>query len=239
VKEVSVFVIYLTDPPENIVRCFDQLSKFKYKSSGLDVMALSSSQFWNIPRHAWLEKGLMAGKYGDGRLMVLEEGDWIPPLSEDSPVKWQAEGSCSIRVSSGKVAAVQLVWNCAVLMLLASSADEGAQPEFIQYSCGDLIIEEGAKSQKVFSLIDGEAEVIHSGKVIATISAGELFGTFAVLTGEKRSAEVRATKNCSILAFSAEEFEKLIKSRPEASLQLMRDMARQIKSLNVRLQNDS
>jgi CRP-like cAMP-binding protein len=57
----------------------------------------------------------------------------------------------------------------------------------------------------------------------------------AVFTGEKRSATVKATSACTVLAVPREEFITLIKSHPQTTMTLIENMARRISTLNGQL----
>jgi CRP-like cAMP-binding protein len=77
-----------------------------------------------------------------------------------------------------------------------------------QHSAGDELIARGEKGKKVFFLLEGEAEVYlpdpKGRRVLCTISAPAIFGEMEFLTGEPRSASVRALSEITLLGISYE-----------------------------------
>ncbi len=65
-----------------------------------------------------------------------------------------------------------------------------------RFGRGEVIIRQGAEGSSMFIIIHGEVEVIvndtQRDTVVATLRGGEAFGEMCLLTGEKRSATVRA-----------------------------------------------
>ena len=98
---------------------------------------------------------------------------------------------------------------------------------------GELLIREGEQSTCIFEMIGGEAEVV-GGNTVGEIHSGEFFGefTFEAL----RSATVRAT-HCTVQEISADEFERLIKSRPQIILDIAKDLAKRLQSTNQKVDN--
>jgi small-conductance mechanosensitive channel/CRP-like cAMP-binding protein len=72
----------------------------------------------------------------------------------------------------------------------------------LRFGRGENIIRQGAEGCSMFIIVQGEVEVIvHAAQrdtVVATLHAGEAFGEMCLLTGEKRSATVRAKSDCDI-----------------------------------------
>ncbi|MGV6852025.1 MAG: cyclic nucleotide-binding domain-containing protein [bacterium] len=225
-------MIFLNDLAPHIAHCFTKLSQRGSFPEQGEIIYIKSGHKWPAQKNAYLKKGLLAGFYNKHRLIVIEEGDLIPSLPTDASCYWQAEGASEL-IATDQTPHTQQQWNALVFALLAQALENTPPtPEFTHINQGELIITQGDDSQRVFSLIEGEVQVIKDEQPVGSIQAGELFGTFAVLTGEKRSASVKALTDCSVLSFSAEAFESLIRSKPDASLQLMRDMAMQIKSMS-------
>ncbi len=82
-----------------------------------------------------------------------------------------------------------------------------------------LIIEEGEEGSSAYLLLSGTVEVFspHDGKetVLATLSAGQIFGEMALVFDEKRTASVRAIENCNVIVITREALKhKLSKTDP-------------------------
>ena len=63
----------------------------------------------------------------------------------------------------------------------------------------------------------------------------EIFGAIGGLTGTPRSATVVATKQTTVVVLPTDHFIELIQERPQTVLQLVKDMARKLVSLNERV----
>jgi small-conductance mechanosensitive channel/CRP-like cAMP-binding protein len=89
---------------------------------------------------------------------------------------------------------------------------------------GEPVIEEGAPGNSMFVLLRGEANVFVSknGSTIqvATLNAGDCFGEMSLLTGEPRSATVRAHRDCYVLEIGKPTMAEVLQSAPECLVQL-------------------
>ncbi|MBL4805581.1 MAG: cyclic nucleotide-binding domain-containing protein [Alphaproteobacteria bacterium] len=82
-----------------------------------------------------------------------------------------------------------------------------------------LVIKEGEDGSSAFLLLSGKVEVFsqYDGKetVLATLTAGQIFGEMALVFDEKRTASVRAVENCNVIVITREALkQKLSKSDP-------------------------
>lgn len=84
---------------------------------------------------------------------------------------------------------------------------------------GERVIEEGAEGDSMFILLRGAAQVSISknGSTIpvATLSSGDCFGEMSLLTGEKRSATVRADGDCYVMEIGKDVMGDVIRDSPD------------------------
>lgn len=121
-----------------------------------------------------------------------------------------------------------------IISMVGESIDK-ASLGFAHFKAGDVIIEEGTDSDTVYSIVEGHADVTVKGVKVGEVLDDEIFGALSLLTGEKRTATVTATKNCMVLVVPQEQFETLLQTHPKICMSLMENMARQIVSLNQQL----
>src|SRR5881394_1224099 len=94
---------------------------------------------------------------------------------------------------------------------------------------GEPVIEEGSPGDSMFVLLRGEANVLVSknGSTIqvATLNSGDCFGEMSLLTGEPRSATVRADADCYVMEISKPIMAEIIRQSPDCLHQLSEILA--------------
>jgi small-conductance mechanosensitive channel len=104
------------------------------------------------------------------------------------------------------------------------------QSDLNHFGRGERVIEEGAAGDSMFILLRGAAQVSISknGSTIpvATLSSGDCFGEMSLLTGEKRSATVRADGDCYVMEISKQTMGEVIRDSPECLKQLSELLAK-------------
>ena len=95
---------------------------------------------------------------------------------------------------------------------------------------GERVIEEGADGDSMFILLHGNAQVsvAKNGSTIpvATLRSGDCFGEMSLLTGEKRSATVRADGDCYVMEIGKDIMGEVIRESPEGLKQLSELLAK-------------
>jgi small-conductance mechanosensitive channel/CRP-like cAMP-binding protein len=95
---------------------------------------------------------------------------------------------------------------------------------------GERVIEEGAEGDSMFVLLRGTANVsvAKNGSAIrvGTLHSGECFGEMSLLTGERRTATVRAAADCYVLEISKPTMAEVIRQAPECLNQLSELLAK-------------
>jgi small-conductance mechanosensitive channel/CRP-like cAMP-binding protein len=104
------------------------------------------------------------------------------------------------------------------------------QSELNHFGRGEHVIEEGAEGDSMFILLRGAAEVsiAKNGSTIAvaTLCSGDCFGEMSLLTGEKRSATVRADGDCYVMEISKDVMGEVIRESPDCLKQLSELLAK-------------
>ena len=87
------------------------------------------------------------------------------------------------------------------------------------FSPGQMILEEGDSGDSIYSIQSGHAKVVSHilGKEIelATLSAGDVFGEVAFLTGRPRTASVIALDDLEVVEFNKFVLEELFEKYPD------------------------
>jgi small-conductance mechanosensitive channel/CRP-like cAMP-binding protein len=95
---------------------------------------------------------------------------------------------------------------------------------------GENVIKEGAEGDSMFILLRGAAQVSVSKNgssiSVATLSAGDCFGEMSLLTGERRTATVRAESDCYVLEIGKPVMAEVIRDSPDCLERLSELLAR-------------
>jgi CRP/FNR family transcriptional regulator, cyclic AMP receptor protein len=109
-----------------------------------------------------------------------------------------------------------------------------------RYEVGEQIVDYLDSSDDVFFVAAGEASVtIYSvaGQAVSfrSLGPGEIFGEYAAIDGEPRSASVEARSSCLIASMSAKEFRRLLETEPLVAQAVMKGLVRNVRSLTKRV----
>jgi CRP/FNR family transcriptional regulator, cyclic AMP receptor protein len=109
----------------------------------------------------------------------------------------------------------------------------------VAFKAGDTIISEGAEGKTAYLIVSGSVEVSvghgATAKVLATLSAGEVFGEMCLIEPGPRSATVKAAADTKCVATSFDEFIASIQEDPQQAVQFMKTLVRRLRQMNERL----
>lgn len=102
--------------------------------------------------------------------------------------------------------------------------------EMNQFGRGEAIIKEGSEGESMFILLRGTAHVsvTKSDTLIrvGVLRQGDCFGEMSLLTGEPRTATVRAENDCEVIEISKSVMGELLRSSPQCLHQLSELLAK-------------
>ena len=105
--------------------------------------------------------------------------------------------------------------------------------EFVDYSAGDIIFEEGDDSNKImYAVKEGEVEIVHNDIVLETVTAGRFFGEMSLVDASPRAARAVCKTDCKIVEVDKYHFLFLTHESPTFALQVMHVMAERIRALH-------
>src|SRR6266542_4366522 len=101
------------------------------------------------------------------------------------------------------------------------------QSQVGHFGRGERLIREGAEGDSMFVLLRGAADVSISKNgtsiPVATLSAGDCFGEMSLLTGERRTATVRAETDCQVMEIGKPVMAELLRASPDC-LERLREL---------------
>jgi small-conductance mechanosensitive channel/CRP-like cAMP-binding protein len=93
------------------------------------------------------------------------------------------------------------------------------QSQVSNFGRGERVIREGAEGDSMFVLLRGAAEVSISKNghsiPVATLKAPDCFGEMSLLTGERRTATVRAQTDCEVMEIGKPVMAELLRASPD------------------------
>jgi CRP/FNR family transcriptional regulator, cyclic AMP receptor protein len=96
---------------------------------------------------------------------------------------------------------------------------------------GHLILEQGRPGMEFFLILDGTAEVLVDGRVIATLGADDFFGEVAALREGTHTASVRATSQLRCLYLSNGKLHGFLLDYPELAVTILHRVVRRLRTV--------
>jgi CPA1 family monovalent cation:H+ antiporter len=87
---------------------------------------------------------------------------------------------------------------------------------------GELLIRKGDRGDSMYFISSGTVEVAAAGGKKIKLGRGDFFGEMALLSGDRRGADVGALSYCQLLVLDASRFQSLLKSDPQIKTQIDR-----------------
>jgi len=106
-------------------------------------------------------------------------------------------------------------------------------------AAGEVIFELGEEGDRMYVVIEGQAQ-IHAGSVVLdTVSAGGVLGEMAVLDDERRSASAVALSDCRLIALDKAALMRQISARPQLAIELARLGVHRLRAMDFLAQHDA
>jgi serine/threonine protein phosphatase PrpC len=103
---------------------------------------------------------------------------------------------------------------------------------------GEAVIEEGSDGDEFYIILNGEVEVVKTGRSLTVLGPGVHFGEMALVDHSPRSATVRAREATRLMVLSRASFYQLVRTEPVLSSKLLRSFV-QVLSLRLRATNEA
>jgi CRP/FNR family cyclic AMP-dependent transcriptional regulator len=111
----------------------------------------------------------------------------------------------------------------------------GAGAPARDYKAGDVIFKEGDAAQELFIIQSGEVEIRLGNRVLEKLPQFSIFGEMALIDASPRSATAVAAGDVKLVPVSEKQFLFLISNTPHFALNVMRVMARRLRTANKSL----
>lgn len=103
-----------------------------------------------------------------------------------------------------------------------------------------VIFEDGSLGDYMYLIQEGQVKITKMSedgreKILEILGPGDFFGEMALLDREPRSASVKTTTACVLLALSRQDFMGLLKQNHELTLELIRELARRLRETDEQI----
>lgn len=109
------------------------------------------------------------------------------------------------------------------------------------YSGGEMIFIEDEEAKEVFMIVEGRIRLIKRVRAVerdlVVLKAGDIFGETALLSGGRQPFSAVSLGDCKVLAFSAANFESMLKGQPDVSLKFIYQLVRRLQASEERIEN--
>lgn len=109
------------------------------------------------------------------------------------------------------------------------------EPTIRNFHADDCIMQQGQMAEEIFTLVEGNADIVIDGETVAYLETEDVFGVVSALTMMPSPASVVARSHCLVLSLNKDHFIDLIQGRPATIHRLIEDFASVIARTTSRL----
>jgi len=95
----------------------------------------------------------------------------------------------------------------------------------------DLMVE-GAVGREFLIILEGEATVRRSGRIVARVGPGDFLGEFSVIAGVPRTATVTADTEMEVTVLNRREFSSLLDEQPKLARKVLVGVVKRLHDLD-------
>jgi CRP-like cAMP-binding protein len=99
---------------------------------------------------------------------------------------------------------------------------------------GYEISREGDEGREFVVIVDGKADVVRDGQLLATVGAGDFVGEMSLLDRQERVATVTTTEPSTLLRITAANFDLLLREMPSFARHVLTVVARRLRDVETR-----
>lgn len=111
-----------------------------------------------------------------------------------------------------------------------------------RYRRGELVVEQGKKSNALFILLNGRARVLTADErgrevILAVLEAGDYVGEMSLIDNQPHSASVRCEIQCDMLILGRQEFARCLPENSSLSYAIMRGLVTRLRSADRQIES--
>ena len=103
-----------------------------------------------------------------------------------------------------------------------------------------VIFEDGSVGDYMYLILEGQVKITKMSddgreKILEILEPGDFFGEMSLLDREPRSASVKTTRACLLLALSRQDFLDLLRQNPDVSMEMIRVLSRRVRETDEQI----
>jgi NTE family protein len=103
----------------------------------------------------------------------------------------------------------------------------------VDVAAGETLVAEGEAAGSAYVVRRGRLEVLVGGEKVREVGPGDVIGELSLLTGEPRSATVRARRDATVSALPREAFEEVLETDAAASRYVLGQVAERLRTVGT------
>ena len=138
---------------------------------------------------------------------------------------------------------LDLIRRVPLFSLLSNEQAQGIADNVVKrrYRRGEILVEQGGKSNALFILLTGRARVLTSGSrgrevILAVLSSGDYVGEMSLIDNEPHSATVRAEIQTDVLVLSRAEFARCLPENSSLSYAIMHGLVQRLRNADRQIE---
>jgi CRP-like cAMP-binding protein len=100
----------------------------------------------------------------------------------------------------------------------------------MSFEAGERVLRQGLRGSGFYVILEGEANVVHSGEQIARLARGDFFGEVSALLEEPPTADIVAASQLRCLVLGPADLAEFLKYTPEVTLRMLRTECRRLRA---------
>jgi len=109
----------------------------------------------------------------------------------------------------------------------------GAGAPVREYKSGEIIFKEGEHGAEFFVIQSGKVDIQLGNRLLGSLGDHDIFGEMALIDPAPRSATAIARSDVKVVPVGEKQFLFLVSRTPHFALNVMRTLARRLRSQNV------
>src|SRR5581483_1986406 len=109
----------------------------------------------------------------------------------------------------------------------------GAGAPVREYKSGEIIFKEGEHGAEIFVIQSGKVDIQLGNRLLGSLGDHDIFGEMALIDPAPRSATAIARSDVKVVPVGEKQFLFLVSRTPHFALNVMRTLARRLRSQNV------